>query len=79
MMVSHYHYTAPDDYTNQVQELTFDSDNSERCVEFSIMQDGVDEDTEAFTATLESSDNVIFTRDSTTVEIMDSDSMSIIQ
>ena len=54
--------------------LTFDPDNSRRCVQFNIKEDGVTEGPEDFTVSLETNDMVNLSPDRTTVDVGDSDS-----
>ncbi len=54
--------------------LTFDPDNTKRCVEFNIKQDGLTEGMEDFTTSLESSDMVNLVPDRATIGVRDSDS-----
>ncbi len=58
-------------------ELTFDSDNSRRCAEFNIKEDGVTEGLENFMASLTSSDMVNLDPNKTTIQVCDADSKYI--
>ena len=58
-------------------ELTFDSDNSRRCAEFNIKEDGVTEGLENFMASLTSSDMVNLDPNKTTIQVRDADSKYI--
>ena len=70
-------YLAPDDYANISQAVTFSSAPSQMCVPVSISDDGLVEEDEFFTVSLESTDpDVNITQPSANFTIIDSTSKS---
>lgn len=73
---------APGDYTSLTQTLIFDSDNSQRTVQFDITDDNIDEELEMFQASLSldpsETSNVQIRPDLTTVNIVDNDRKKLV-
>ena len=63
------------DYSDVTVELTFDENTIEACVDISITDDDIVEDTEDFNATLATDDSAVMLEpDSAIVNILDQDS-----
>ena len=53
------YYTAPADYGETIEDLTFDGSTGRECVTVPIINDDILEDIESFTASLTTSDSAV--------------------
>ena len=53
------YYTAPADYGETIEDLTFDGSTGRQCVTVPIINDDILEDTESFTTNFTTSDSAV--------------------